>query len=161
MKPKTLVTVGLLAFVCVSAVVALLGDGPAKDADPNDPNAVPAEELIKIDSGVVVYYFHRTARCVTCNAIEAHTREVMDSLFAQPQADGTMQMLSVNYEAAVNEHFVKDFQLTSNSVVLVRLEEGKMTDWKNLDRIWELFGETAAFFTYIQSEIQAFSTGAS
>ena len=161
MKPKTLVTIGLLAFVCVSVVVALRGGGSGEDTGPNDANTVSVEETVTIDSGVVVYYFHRTARCVTCNSIEAYTRQVVDSAFSEPQSEGTMQLVSVNYETAENEHFVQDFQLASNSVVLVRLADGKVADWKNLDRIWDLVKNPPAFSMYIQQEIQAFVAGTS
>ncbi|MCP4452727.1 MAG: hypothetical protein GY809_14790, partial [Planctomycetes bacterium] len=115
----------------------------------------------QIESGVAVYYFHRTVRCATCNTFEAYTRQVMDSAFADPQADGRLEMVSVNYETAANEHFVKDFQLTSNAVVLVRLEAGQVTQWKNLDQIWNLVKDAPAFSTYVQSETQTFLAGAS
>lgn len=157
MKLKQVVTVVLLAFLAVSAVVGLRG-GRSSEGDPNDQGTA---QTVEIDSGVVVYYFHRTARCMTCNSIEAYTRQVMDSAFAEPQAEGSMQLVSVNYETAANEHFVKDFELTSNSVVLVRLEAGEITDWKNLDRIWDLVKDPVAFSMYIQQETQTFVSGAS
>ena len=161
MKIKALLTMGLLAFIGVSMVVALRGDRPVGGSPLNDANAVPSDATVHIESGVVVYYFHRTVRCVTCNTIEAYTRQVMESAFSEAQADGSMQMVSVNYEAAVNEHFVNDFELTSNSVVLVRLAAGKVTQWKNLDRIWDLVKDAPAFSVYIQTETQAFLAGAS
>jgi hypothetical protein len=162
MKTQSLITIGLLAFVGVSVVVALRGDRNTGAASgPNDVNAVSSDDLVQIESGVVVYYFHRSVRCVTCNTIEAYTRQVMDSAFAEAQAEGSMQLVSINYETAANEHFVKDFELTSNSVVLVRLEAGQVTQWKNLDQIWEQVQNAPAFHAYIQTETTAFLAGAS
>lgn len=162
MKTQSVITVGLLAFVGVSVVVALRGDRNAGvPSGPNDVNAVSAHTAVDIESGTVVYYFHRTVRCVTCNSIEAYTRQVMDSTFAEAQTDGSIQMVSVNYETAANEHFVTDFGLTSSSVVLVRVEAGQVKQWKNLDRIWELVQDPPAFSQYIQTETQAFLAGAS
>ncbi len=162
MKKQSLVTIGLLAFVGVSVVVALMGDGSTRVASgPNDVNAVSSDAMVQIDSGVVVYYFHRTVRCATCNTIEAYTQQAMDSAFAEAQADGSMQLVSVNYETSANEHFVKDFELTSNAVVLVRLEAGQVTQWKNLDQIWELVQTAPGFQAYIQEETKAFLAGAS
>jgi len=161
MKIKALLTMGLLAFIGVSMVVALRGDRPVGGSALNDANAVSSDATVQIESGVVVYYFHRTVRCVTCNTIEAYTRQVMDSAFSEVQADGSMQMVSVNYETAAHEHFVKDFELTSNSVVLARLAAGKVTEWKNLDQIWDLVKDATAFSAYVQTEIQAFVQDAS
>ncbi len=162
MKTQPLITIGLLAFVSVSVVVALRGDrNTGVSSGPNDVNAMSSDATVQIESGMVVYYFHRTVRCVTCNTIEAYTRQVMDSEFAEAQADGSVQMVSINYEITANEHFVKDFELTSNSVVLVRLEAGQVTQWKNLDQIWELVQDAPAFHAYIQTETKAFLAGAS
>jgi hypothetical protein len=161
MKIKAILTIGLLVFVGVSVVVALRGDRLVDGSGSHDVNSVSTEDTVAIESGVVVYYFHRTVRCVTCNTIEAYTRQVMDSAFAEAQADGSMQMVSINYETPANEHFVKDFELTSNSVVLVRLEAGQVTQWKNLDQIWELVQDAPAFDAYIQTETKAFLAGAS
>ncbi len=160
MKLKTVLTIGLLAFVCVSVVVALRGEDPLTDSGPSDVNGVRIDQTVQIDSGVVVYYFHRQVRCTTCNTFETYTRQVLDGSFSEAQAAGSMQLVSVNYETSEDEHFVEDFQLTSNSVVLVRLEAGKAIEWKNLDQIWDLVKDAPAFSSYIQKEIQAFVAGA-
>jgi len=161
MKIKAILTTGLLIFVGVSVVVALRGDRPMDGSRTSDVNGVSTDQVVQIESGVAVYYLHRAVRCVTCNTIEAYTRQVVESDFAEAQAEGTLQMVSLNYQAAVNEHFVREFELTSSSVVLVRLEAGQVTEWKNLDRVWELVNDASAFSAYTQAEIQTFLAGAS
>jgi hypothetical protein len=42
--------------------------------------------------------------------------------------------------------------LAAPSVVLVRREQGQQTAWQNLDHVWELVGDKAAFQEYVTQE---------
>jgi len=117
--------------------------------------ATPDEKEEKL-SKVVVYYFHGNVRCVTCRTIEAYAKEAVESEFGDALADGRLEWQTVNVEVSGNRHFIKDFQLTTRSVVLERLQSGKRRDWKNLSRVWELAGgEKAEFIKYVQGEVKA------
>ena len=104
----------------------------------------------------IVYYFHGNMRCRTCNKIEAFTKEAINSGFVKELADGLLEIRIVNTDDSENEHFIKDFQLTNRSVVLVRNVGDKQKKWKNLDRIWLLVRKKEAFQSYIRDEIRAF-----
>ncbi len=104
----------------------------------------------------VVYYFHGNRRCSTCRGIEAHTREVVESDFGELLRSGRMEFKSVNLDRSENEHFVKDFQLVSRTVVLAREANGKILQWKNLDQVWLLAHQTDKFKAYIKGELEKF-----
>ena len=104
----------------------------------------------------IVYYFHGNMRCRTCNKIETYTKEAINTGFVGELADGLLEIRIINTDKSENEHFIKDFQLTNRSIVLVRSKEDKPEKWKNLDRIWLLVRKKAAFQSYIKEEIQAF-----
>ena len=106
----------------------------------------------------IVYYFHGNMRCRTCNKIETYTKEAINTGFAGELADGLLEIRIINIDKSENEHFIKDFQLTNRSVVLVGNEEDKAKKWKNLDRIWLLVRKKEAFQSYISEEIQLFMT---
>ena len=62
-----------------------------------------------------------------------------------------------NFESEGNEHFAKDYQLYSQSLILSRRHDGKETEWKNLDEIWKLVGDREKFIAYVQDEVRKFA----
>lgn len=111
-------------------------------------------------SKVVVYYFHGNTRCFTCRAIENSSRAAVGNGFPDELQKGRLDFLSVNVEEPANEHYVRDYQLVTRSVVLVRYTDGKQEKWKNLDRVWELVRDNDAFARYVQTETRQFLGGA-
>lgn len=107
-------------------------------------------------STVIVYYFHRTARCPSCTLLEEITRDAVEIGFAQQLADGTITMKAINVDEKDNEHFVNDYGLSVQSVVLSQVVNGKEKRWKNLDRIWTLLEDQGQLWEYFQKEIQSF-----
>ncbi len=145
----------LAALVVLAAGGALLWN-PGMDARAQETtgDASPAVADSTAESQrVVVYYFHTTYRCVSCRNIEKYTREAIESGFPAELEDGFVVWRVVNVEDEGNEHFVKDYQLFTKSVVLVDERSGK---WKNLPKVWQLLGDPNDFIRYIQTETRAF-----
>ena len=63
------------------------------------------------ETKVVAYYFHTTARCTTCLAIESYSREVVEQKFGADIAKGRLEYRLVNVQLPENQHFIKDYQL--------------------------------------------------
>jgi len=171
MKPKTIVTIALLLFVAVSVVYLVVKEtggkltqnatqpettSPQTGREPGAPPPASAENTTAVDR-VVAYYFHGNVRCTTCRTIESYAKEAIQTGFADALKDGRLEWRVVNVEESGNDHYVEDFQLTTRSVVLERLAEGKRQDWKNLQRVWELVrGNKDDFLMYIQDETRAY-----
>jgi len=51
---------------------------------------------------------------------------------------------------------VKDYELYTKSVVLSETKNGKEVRWKNLDKVWTLLGDEAAFKKYVRDEVSAY-----
>jgi hypothetical protein len=148
-RPKSLVTAALLIFVAVSVVAVV-----AKEFG-NTSGAIGTAEnssISTVEDKVVVYYFHGNARCVTCRAIEAYTREAIEMEFAGELNRGSLEFHVINVETPSKVSFIDEYQLYSPSVVVVRFEQNERTDWKNLDRVWRLAGDKGKFLAYIQAE---------
>jgi hypothetical protein len=155
MKPKHIVTAVLLAFVAVSVAFLIM-----KERRPGTPETVaPAEGAPAASASTVVYYFHGTRRCPTCRKFEEYTNEAIMAAFAEDIKAGTFAWRAINTDEPENEHYVKDYVLSTKSVVLSAVNGGKETRWKNLPRIWELVGDKAAYIAYIQDEIRTFQEG--
>ena len=77
-----------------------------------------------------VYFFHLTARCDACNAIEENTREVLDKYYKSQLENGTISFKSINIDKRENREIVKKYQISFTSLLLVR-SDGTFTDFTN------------------------------
>ena len=107
----------------------------------------------------VAYYLHGKARCVSCTTIEKLTKIALDTHFADAQKSGLMDVRILNVETPENRHYIQDYQITNQSVVLSELQDGKEIRWKNLKQVWRLFRDETAFDDYIRTETDAFLKG--
>ncbi|MHC4911399.1 MAG: nitrophenyl compound nitroreductase subunit ArsF family protein [Planctomycetota bacterium] len=163
MKAKTIVTIALLLFAGSSVAYLITTEvrsglmSPATDSDVPEVEKSAAEALESTKSTaskVVVYYFHGTARCMTCRKFEQYTLEALQDAFAEQLSDGRLQWQMVNVEQPGNEHYVKDYQLYTKSIVIVKTKDGKKAGSKNLKEIWELVRHKPTFIKYIQDEVR-------
>ncbi|MBU1220183.1 hypothetical protein KKF34_09905 [Myxococcota bacterium] len=103
----------------------------------------------------IVYYFHATKRCYTCNLIEKQVKKSLDTNFSKELADGTIKFVSVNLDKSENEHFVNDFKLKGRVVVLAYMLEGKAV-YKRMDDVFKRVREGDAFLDYVKNEVNTF-----
>lgn len=108
------------------------------------------------DRKIVVYYFHRTMRCATCIKLEEYSDEAMKNGFTAQLKNGQLEWKIINIEDAGNEHFEDDYQLYTQSLVIVEIRNGKQQRWKNLEKIWELVGMKEAYLHFVQEEVKSF-----
>jgi len=149
MNAKKALTIALTAFVLVSVVWLVVREvSPKRTA----ANATPAAT----GRQVTVYYFHRTARCMTCMKIETLAKQEVEKSFAAELKRGDLKFQSLNVEEAGNEHFVKDYNLVSQSLVLVDYRNGVQGHWKNLEAVWDLVHTEEDFNRYVRDEVLAF-----
>ncbi len=148
----TSAVVALLAAtgIVIGFVVKASGDRRRASGPPAAAGASAAS------SKVIAYYFHRTVRCHTCLAIEDLSRQTIENLFGEQLAEGRIEWRPVNIEQKGNEHFEDDYKLMNQSLVLVKLADGKQADWKNLTKVWDLIDNHEAFVNYVQEELSKF-----
>lgn len=123
------------------------------------PASAGGHEQKAEQSKTVVYYFHGNQRCKTCKQIEALTKKIVEEGFAAQLKDGSMEVRVLNVDQAENEHFVTDYELAVRSVVLSKLDSGKETNWRRLDKVWQLVHDEAAFAAYLREEISLLLKG--
>jgi hypothetical protein len=165
---KRIISTGLLIFVVFSLVYLAVGKqktgttaavansengnvcGEGKQCTGVDPVELPSDGSI-----TVAYYFHRTARCRTCRALESAAKEAIKSTFADDLAGGALSVRSINVEEPGNHNFIEHYGITGPSLVLSRMEQGKEVSWKNLDKIWNLIRTPAEYKAYVVSELES------
>lgn len=163
MKMKQIITFLLLIFV-IGSVAYMFGrqagadkqTAPTIAIEKQPIEATVAESRPVGPSQIVVYYFHGDQRCMTCQKLEGYAKEALDANFADQLASGQIVWKPINIDQPANTHFVKDYGLFTKSVILSRLEDGRETAFKNLDRIWNLVSDKDRYIEYIREQIAAF-----
>jgi len=163
MRPGTGILVTLIVVAGVVTGFAMLQTpSPVKTAGrAAAPEAAPIVPANALPHRVIAYYFHTTVRCTSCRAIEAYSKEAIESAFAEEIKDGRLVWKLVNVESDGNEHFIKDFNLYSKSLVLVNEVRGKPAEWKNLEKIWQLVQDKPRFLRYVRDEMRSYLTESS
>lgn len=144
---KKILTNLLLAFALISIGFAL-GKHSVKSSAP--VAALPTDN----GSQVAVYYLHSTFRCVTCNTIEAMTRDVLDQSYSEALADGSMLWIEADFQE--DESLAKQFEVAASCVVVAQLENGEVIDYQRLDDVWTFMQDPEVFNLYISDAIEVY-----
>lgn len=150
MNPKNLLTGVLLAFVAASVAMLIVKETRPKPA----PAAVTPS--VQLPHQVVAYYFHGKKRCETCEKIERLSREALEGAFADDLKSGRLERRVINVDQPAHEHFVKEYGLKTQALVLSELRDGRQTRWVNLEKIWDFVDKPAEFTKYVQGAARAY-----
>ena len=148
LKPRTIITVALLAFVAVSVAAAILRESRGRGDQP----------LVEPD-GFVVYYFHGYERCKTCLTIQSSWREAVDEGFPDAIRDGRLRRQAINFLAPESARFVPRYGIESLSIVVAEVRNGRPARQKHLGAIWDYLDDRPRMVEYIRGEVAAFLEG--
>ena len=167
MKVKTVITIVLLAFVAVSVgFLAFKGAGSGTAADESVAALAPlgattaqaaanvADDAKPPKHQVLAYYLHDSTRCPSCIKIEKFTTNAINEYFEDELESNALVFTVLNTDDKGNEHFVKDYELVTKSVILADMHEGKQTRWVNLEQVWDLLGDEDKFAEYIKENVE-------
>lgn len=120
-------------------------------ADFSSPAAM--EKTGRQPDQLIAYYLHGNIRCASCLQIEKYSREVIETFF-QPELDsGKLVFEVINVQEPENEHFLKDYQLYSWSLVISLRRNKKEVKYLNLTKVWDYLHDRPKFFSYVHEEI--------
>jgi hypothetical protein len=69
---------------------------------------------------IEAYYFHFTARCVTCRTIEAKAKENLEVLYPDQVKQGLITFQSVNLEEASSKPLAERLGISGQTLLLVK-----------------------------------------
>ncbi|NLV43810.1 MAG: hypothetical protein GXY07_04845 [Candidatus Hydrogenedentes bacterium] len=141
-----------LVFLATAFFGALSSCGTEAAPSAQPPKTAPDKE-------VRVYYFHRTARCSGCLKIESLAHETVKTFFPVELESGAVQWHAVNVDDEDKKHFVDDYELSTQTLIVAEFSGGKQSRWKNLDKVWELLDNDVDFGRYVETEIRAWLSG--
>lgn len=157
MSGKKLFTGILLVFVAASVGFLLVKEsrrGSQDAARPSGP-AVSAS-----GSGVVAYYFHGRVRCASCVKIGNLAGKAIRERFPEELRKGLVAFRQVNIDDPENRHFVDDYGLSSQALVIVEYRDGSQVRWMNLEKVWTLLDSEKDFLPYVQEGVSSYLKGA-
>jgi hypothetical protein len=105
---------------------------------------------------IMVYYFHRTARCPTCITIELNAHQVIQDHFQNQIADGRLIWMPINVDEPGGEEFEKEFDVGFSSLVAAKIVDGNCIEYKKLNEVWTLLSDWEGFSKYVRDEINGF-----
>ncbi|MEG1909365.1 MAG: nitrophenyl compound nitroreductase subunit ArsF family protein [Bacteroidales bacterium] len=125
------------------AMIALTSCGNKQNA--NFKTAVNGTQKALVE----VLYFHGKQRCVTCNAIENLTKEVIEKDFAQAFKDGKIVFRVIDISTKEGEKIADKYEVTWSSLFINKWQDGKESKNNMTD-----FG-----FSYAKSSPEVFKVG--
>lgn len=69
---------------------------------------------------IEAYYFHFTARCVTCRTIEKRAKESLDTLYPEHIRQGLITFQSLNLDDAANRPVAERLGVAGQTLLLVK-----------------------------------------
>jgi hypothetical protein len=151
MNPRNLTRLALLAVVGGS--IAVFATRQMRDARAEVAPASAAVLETAAGNHVVMTYFTTNVRCTSCRKIEQLSRETAEVRHAGDLARGRLVFRIVNTDEPGMGHFVEHYQLTSKTVILSRIEDGREVAWKDMGDVWKHFGEPEVFHAYLGEQI--------
>ncbi len=111
------------------------------------------------DRTIIAYYFHRTFRCPSCLQIEAWSFDAIQESFAQALEQGTIIWETIDIDKPENSHFIKEYQVSAQSLIIVEMTGNKQKRYENLEKVWKYLSDQQAFYEYVTREVNKFLTG--
>ena len=110
----------------------------------------------KSTTKIVAYYFHGNFRCYNCFTIEQYSKEAIEKYFPEQLKNGKLTFSVINTDMPENEHFIKDYQLYTKSIIVAEFKNGKQVRWTNLAKVWDYIKDRDAFYNYVKAEVQKY-----
>ena len=108
------------------------------------------------DNQVIVYYFHRKFRCQSCEVLESTLQSTMQVTYADHFGTGRLAMCVVNLDDPNNRQYLEQFEIFSNSVVIVEKRGGNILRFKTVESIWDVSEDGEAISHLLQAEVEGF-----
>ena len=105
---------------------------------------------------VIIYCFCTDFCCPGCVNMKKWTRQVVDADFGEHSTSGKLMLKEINIFKKGNEHFMDDYEICTDAVVLVLIKGGKEIKFTNLGRVWCYACCKEKFKPYIKESISKY-----
>ena len=105
------------------------------------------------DNGVIVYQFHRRFRCDACYKLEITINETLQTHFPEELKTGKLVFRVHDLDEEGSILYEEKYDFFYNTVIVVDMEDGKETRFKNLEEVWSLVDDKDKATEFIRSHI--------
>ncbi len=104
---------------------------------------------------LMIYFFHATQRCASCEAVESTMEELLKTDFAPQVSRGEIAWKSLDYEKPTSADLLRKFKVGGIVVVLAKMKDNQLLDcWRALGKVMALTGDKPALAAYLRNEIR-------
>lgn len=101
---------------------------------------------------VLLVYFHRTQRCVSCTYAEDQTIYTLETHFSEEMDSGTIVFQSVDVQDNNNTDIIEKYQAYT-SQLFINIVSGNDENIQHVEEIWAVIGDDEAFTQLIINKI--------
>ena len=105
---------------------------------------------------IVVIYFHRTQRCPTCRKMGSYSEEAVKKGFAKQVKKGSVEFHYVDFQNKKNAALTKGYKVNGPALVVARIKEKKVKEYKTLKDIWMKVRAKPEFIKYVRENVAAY-----
>lgn len=151
----------LIPFIFLAiSVIFLAGCGQENktyyfDEEGNMSTTKPATAKVETADKLEVYYFHRTARCYSCNTMGELVTNLINERYGQQVKEGKIDFKQLNVELPENKEIAKKFQATGSSLFINRIMNGKDKIEQDAD-VWRYLSSAENFNEYLGKKIDSY-----
>jgi len=99
-----------------------------------------------------VYYFHRTARCYSCNTLSQYVEETIEQKFSEEIKNGKIEFKEINVDLPENKAIALKFQASGSSLFINAIKDGQDNISQDTN-VWRLLGEKSQFENYLVNKM--------
>jgi hypothetical protein len=86
----------------------------------NAQSSQDRKSLVADTDELQVYYFHFTARCATCNAVENETKVALEMFYADQVKEGNIAFASLNLDEDDGKKLAEQLKVSGQTLLLVK-----------------------------------------
>ena len=137
----------LLTLISLKALDAYSNQAPKQQVEETKTEEIFIAEKLEI------MYFHTTARCFSCSALEELTKKTLEAKFSSELSSGQIIFSSINIDLPDNKALAQEFQATGSSLFIKAILADGSNNKKPYLQVWQYLNNEEAFIEYLSQEI--------
>jgi len=148
---------GIIIVIILGAIMTMAKNNnqqPITNVISKTKNKTQALDVKSSVDKIEIYYFHRTQRCYSCNALSQYVKETIEQRFSEEIKSGKIEYREVNVDLPENKNVALKFQASGSSLFINTIKNGQ--DNINQDtNAWRLLSNKSRFQTYLENKINS------
>lgn len=153
MKNKKVIIFQVVAFLAIAIILIIIGS-VNKNSNANSNKSLSDSQDVIADK-VEVVYFHSSARCFSCVALEDLTKKAINNNFQDKLSSGELTFDAYNVEFDENKEIIDKFQARSSSLFINLIYDGE-NQIKEDVTVWRYVSDENRFNDYFINKLNSY-----